>query len=68
MTSVRRLLDQIEKHRMPTLPDTGSDMPLTGTSGAEPTNNLFAGVGGSKPSQSNDADVFEFLGGAGGGS
>ena len=67
MSSVRRLLDQIEKHRMPTLPDTGSNMPLSSSSGPEPTNNLFAGVGGSKPTQSNDADVFEFLGGAGGG-
>lgn len=43
-------------------------MPIGSSSASEPSNQLFAGIGGTKPSQSNDSDVFEFLGGAGGGS
>ena len=58
MDAVRRLLDQIEKYRLPTLADGASSSNATGAG-----SDMFAGVGGSSTAnQAKDTGEFGFLG------
>jgi len=77
LSSVRRLIDQIEVHRLPQLPETpqvlGQGVNMGGTSADAEVKDLFAGVSGgggqdlfsSTPAPSKDGDLFAFLGGGG---
>jgi hypothetical protein len=80
MSSVRRLLEQIEVHRMKSLPDdaivqdtfSSAQADPFGSSNSGATNALFAGVAGGSSTNPNslttgkddDSDVFGFLGGS----
>lgn len=55
MSNIRRLLDQIEKYRLPSLPSGNSN-----NAEASATSDMFAGVGSSSATKDNE---FGFLGG-----
>ena len=78
LSSVRRLIDQIEAHRLPQLPETaqvlGQGVNMGGAAQDAEVRDLFAGGSGggggqdlfgssSTPAPSKDGDLFAFLGG-----